>query len=427
MSGVESFRGKLFHVISRILVHSIGKLYSFMVIKNQATNKTLLLIFLLALMVRILFNIFYVGTADVPVSDAQDYHQLALSLLHTGTYHSTFRPPLLPFFIAILYKLFSVNYFVVRVVLSIFSSFTCLIVYKITKELFDKQIALIAAFISSIYWMMLYWSGFLLTETLCTFFLTLTVFYFIKSAKYHRLRHFILGGMYLGLAALTWAFVFPFFTLLPLWAFASFRNNLKLALKGYMVVLFAMFLTILPWTVRNYLVTHRFIPITSQSGQVFLGTNNPDVLKHFKGGWIHPTKSSLFQEEEIHHYREQLSTEEASNLCWKKGIRFVAKNPLFTAKLTFYKFKLFWHLHGDISLPSLQYFFILLFAIYGSIISLKILNTVSILYLLPLFFSIMSLIFWGDDRIRSPIEPIFVIFAAYGINKILKREHTEDQ
>jgi hypothetical protein len=28
---------------------------------------------------------------------------------------------------------------------------------------------------------------------------------------------------------------------------------------------------------------------------------------------------------------------------------------------------------------------------------------------------------WGDDRIRSPIEPIFVIFAAYGIAKILKR------
>lgn len=138
----------------------------------------------------------------------------------------------------------------------------------------------------------------------------------------------------------------------------------------------------------SYLVIHKFTPIVSQSGQVFLGANNPEVLKHFKGGWIRPTKSSLFQKEEIQHYREQLSTEEASSLCWKKGIRFVAENPLFTTKLIFYKFKLFWHLHRDISIPSLQYFFVFLFAIYGSIISLKILNAVLILYLLPLFFSL---------------------------------------
>ncbi len=196
------------------------------------------------------------------------------------------------------------NYFAVRVVLSIFGSFTYLIVYKITRELFDQQVALIAAFISSIYWMMFYWCGFLLTETLCTFFLTLTVFYFIKSAKYHRLRHFILGGMYLGLAALTQPSVFPFFILLPFLAFASFRNNLKLALKGSLVVLFSTFLTILPWIIRNYLVVHKFTHIISQSGQVFLGANNPEVLKHFKGGCIYPTKSSLFQKEEIQHYRE---------------------------------------------------------------------------------------------------------------------------
>ena len=74
------------------------------------------------------------------------------------------------FFIAILYKAFGVNYFIVRIFLSIVSSFICLTVYKITRELFNEQIALIAAFISSIYGMMFYWCGFLLTETLCTFF-----------------------------------------------------------------------------------------------------------------------------------------------------------------------------------------------------------------------------------------------------------------
>ena len=92
------------------------------------------------------------------------------------------------------------------------------------------------------------------------------------------------------------------------------------------------------------------------------------------------------------------------------------KMPSFL-RILYASFKLFWHLNSDVSLASLQYFFVFLFAIYGLIISLKKFSTISILYLLPVFFTIMSLIFWGDDRIRSPIEPIFVIFAAYGISQ----------
>lgn len=394
-----------------------------MIAKINAVNKTVFFIVVLAFIIRIIFNIFYVAVNDVPISDAQDYHQTALNLLRTGAYHSTFRPPLLPFLIAILYKLFGINYFVVRVVLSIFSSFTCLIVYKITKELFDKQVALIAAFISAVYWMMFYWCGFLLTETLCTFFLMLAVLYLVKSSKNPLLRYLIFGGISFGLAALTRAVVFPIFLFLPLWAFVSFRNNLKLVLKSCTIIIVTIFLTIFPWTIRNYLVTHKFIPITSQSGQVFLGANNPDVLKFYRGGWIHPTKSSLFNEAEIKDYFEHLTTEEANSLCWKKGIRFVLENPLFTARLVFYKFKLFWHLNRDIGIPSLQYFFVFIFATYGAIVSFKKIKTMSILYLLPIFFTIMSMIFWGDDRVRSPIDPVLVIFASKGIAHVMKNQY----
>ncbi|HHT9138011.1 MAG TPA: hypothetical protein ACFYEK_12330, partial [Candidatus Wunengus sp. YC60] len=114
-------------------------------------------------------------------------------------------------------------------------------------------------------------------------------------------------------------------------------------------------------------------------------------------------------------------------VCWKRGISFIVKNPLSTAKLVFYKFKLFWHLHSDTRLPSLEYFFVFSFAIYGSIISLRNFSRISILYLLPLFFNIMILIFWGDDRIRNPIEPILVVFAASGIGCILTNGKLQNQ
>ncbi len=395
--------------------------------KKFHLSKPIFLIFLLALITRVLFNIFFVGINDVPVADATDYHQIALNLLNNSTYSSTSRAPLLPFFIAILYKVFGVNYFIVRIFLSIVSSFICLTVYKITRELFNEQIALIAAFISSIYGMMFYWCGFLLTETLCTFFLTLAVLYLVKSSKNPRLRYLVSAGIYLGLASLARPFVFPFFIVLPLWAFVSFKNNLKMASKASLVITLAMFLVILPWIIRNYVVTHKFVFITSQGGQTFLGANNPKVLECFKGGWIHPTESGLFDEKEISHYLKTLSAEDADKLCWKKGIAFVSKKPLFTLKLMVYKFKLFWHLNKDTSFFSLEYFFVLLFAIYGSIRSLEGFASTSILYLLPVFFTLMSLVFWGDDRIRSPIEPLLVIFAAYGIGRVLSEGNYEQR
>ena len=45
----------------------------------------------------------------------------------------------------------------------------------------------------------------------------------------------------------------------------------------------------------------------------------------------------------------------------------------------------------------------------------------NIIRLLILFFTIVTLIFWGDDRFRSPIEPVLVIFAAYGMAQIFKK------
>ena len=390
--------------------------------KKFQLNKPTFLIFILALLTRILFNIFYVGIDDVPVADALDYHQIALNLLNNGTYSSITRAPMMPFLITILYKFFGVHYFIVRIVLSIISAFTCVIVYKIARKVFDEQTALIAAFISSIYWMMFFWSGFLLTETLCTFFLTLAVLYLTKSVRHPSVRHFIYSGVSLGCSALAHALIFPFFLFIPLWSCISYKNNSKLALKSCSIILASMFLTILPWVVRNYTVTGKFIPITTHSGGTFLGSNNPEVLKHFKGGWIHPVKSGLLNENEINTYMNHLSPEDASILCWKKGINFVLKNPLFTLKLMFYKFKLFWHLNTDIRFPSLEYFFVLSFAIYGAAILIKNPANVSILYLLPLFFTLMSLVFWGDDRIRSPLEPVLVIFSAYGISTILKKE-----
>jgi 4-amino-4-deoxy-L-arabinose transferase-like glycosyltransferase len=393
-----------------------------MIARIKAADKTVLLIVILAFLIRMLYNIFYIGIYDIPASDAQEYNRVAQYLLDNGIFCQTRKSPLFPFFLAFLYEFFGVNYFAVRIVLSILSSVTCVLIYLIAKKVFNVQVAYIAAFIYAIYWKGFYFCGFLLTETLFTLFLMLFVLYLIKTSREPLLRYFILGGLYFGLGVLARPFILPFFLLIPFWALITFKNNLQLVLKGCGMVIGAMFLVILPWTVRNYVVENKFTLTPPNGGQTFLGSNNPEVLKYFEGGWIHPTRSGLLTQKEISDFVEKLSIYEADKLCWKKGINFVLKNPLFTLELMYYKFKQFWHLHRDMSFPSFQYWFVFLFAVYGSIVSLKKFNRLSVFYLLPLFFTLMILIFNGDERFRYPLEPILVIFAACGIAQILEKQ-----
>ncbi|MEK6645162.1 MAG: hypothetical protein AABY84_00595, partial [Candidatus Firestonebacteria bacterium] len=50
-----------------------------MIAKIKAVDKTMFLVFILAFLIRILYNIFfYVGINDVPTSDAEEYHEIAI-------------------------------------------------------------------------------------------------------------------------------------------------------------------------------------------------------------------------------------------------------------------------------------------------------------------------------------------------------------
>ena len=45
--------------------------------------------------------------------------------------------------------------------------------------------------------------------------------------------------------------------------------------SGATVLVLVSYLTIAPWTVRNYLVFHRFVPVASHGGQTLWGGTGP--------------------------------------------------------------------------------------------------------------------------------------------------------
>jgi 4-amino-4-deoxy-L-arabinose transferase-like glycosyltransferase len=358
--------------------------------------------------VRAGYNLWGVGVNDLPSDDALDYHEIAVALLDTGDYRHLGRPPLFPVALAGVYGLFGVHPFYGRVFLSVMGALTCGVIYLMGREAFGARVGAYAAWGAAFYAMLFRWSGYLLTETLFTFLLCLFIWSSQKSVRSPRLHYALAAGLFLGLATLTRPTTLAFIPFILLWAVLTFSPGWKRALTVSGAIAVTLVLTLAPWTVRNYRATGHIVPVTVMGGQVLIGANNPNVLDRFPGGWIPPLQSGLVTEEDI----RGLSPVERDDLYQRRAMAFIRNNPLYFARLCVYKVKLFWHLHRATDPASLQYLFVAGCALVGMIRNLKQWRQQAIFYLMLFFFTLSALIFWGDDRLRSPVEPVLLVFAA---------------
>ena len=105
--------------------------------------------------------------------------------------------------------------------------------------------------------------------TLCSI---LAVIFLIKYFQTQRFFPLILSGIFFALAVLTrpvglFLFIFIIFLIL-------FRQPRWDNVKHVVVLAMAMIILILPWTIRNYVVFGKFIPVTTQGSLVLWVSNN---------------------------------------------------------------------------------------------------------------------------------------------------------
>ncbi len=153
--------------------------------------------------------------------DAADYLTFAKIIGGKLVYYTSFDfNPRRPFFLAslwgLLYRL-GLGEVALRFTEFLFSFGIVILTYLIGKELYNKTIGLIASFIMSGFYLMLFFTARLMTDIPCVFFLMLTMLMFLKGfVKNEGRKYVILTGVFAGLAILTRAasiFTFPFFFL----------------------------------------------------------------------------------------------------------------------------------------------------------------------------------------------------------------------
>ncbi len=234
------------------------------------------------------------------ISDMAAYDRAAVALLHQEPlgvhtaekylFHplgsDTYHPPGYYYFLAAIYAVAGHHYWVVRVVQAVLDTMTCLLVYRLGKDVAGETVGLLSGALVAVYPPFILYTGVLLTETLSMFLLVAAaalVLHFSESNVPWRWRSMLGAGILLGLAALTRSVLLVMVPVILVWALWMGPRwpGYKSAL-GYGLALVApVILVIAPITVRNYQLHERFILISTNGGvNFFLGHGGTERVKY---------------------------------------------------------------------------------------------------------------------------------------------------
>jgi len=242
--------------------------------------------------------------------------------------------------------------------------------------------------------------------------------YFLFKRRGQRIVNYSLSGVLFGLAALAR----PAALLLPLVLIfiPDFGNRpgcqrpraraVKQMFKKFLIVITAMVLIVIPWSLRNYRVHKKFVAVNTVFGPVLLAS------------YFYPDTGFGFTNHELQaKLDEDLGNEvEQSEVLVRYVISNVAKRPFKFIKLLPLKFLWFWEPFGGTeyglgSSYNIVYGLSFLFFLFGLFGSRKVWRDALPLYVAIGYFVMVSLVFFGSRRYRMQAEPFIIILASYGV------------
>ena len=121
---------------------------------------------------------------DRPSVDGRVYHEWAIQIAG-GQWlgeEPFFMAPLYPYFLSGIYWVFGPSFLVPRLVHCLLGAATCVLVWRLAREFFDRRVSLLSGALAAFYSMFLFYEGSLLVATLLTTLTTLTVLAAVRQA-----------------------------------------------------------------------------------------------------------------------------------------------------------------------------------------------------------------------------------------------------
>jgi 4-amino-4-deoxy-L-arabinose transferase-like glycosyltransferase len=406
-------------------------------------------IFCLALLVRIAYNV-TVARGYVPEYDARTYSLIAYHLINEHCFclaahvATASRAPFWPWLIAGIYILTGQDNLHARLFLCFTGASTCTIVYLWAKDIFSRRIGIITGVIAALYPGLFIWDGWLYTESLYTF-LLLTFAYCLYRLQYTaRLRWAVVSGLALAAAGLTRPNGLLYLGLLFVWAVLVLRAKLlpwRTVARAVLIVTLLGLGLVAPWTVRNYRISHTFIPVATGGGTVLAGAYNNIVLRDqrvgypgvYRGLWVSPrlirpsinyhSCSFTCDHYDDAYVRQWIQTHPGQTLELF-GLHFINMWRPYTSEegLPVREFphrassRFVWDMMNITPIP------VILLAFSGLLLAWRQRRQQLMIPVLLIGMDIAQcIVFYGSSRFRAPIEPILVLLVGGALWRFAQR------
>jgi 4-amino-4-deoxy-L-arabinose transferase-like glycosyltransferase len=341
------------------------------------------------------------------------------------------RAPLYPLAIGGVYWLFGVRPLLVLLLQCLLHAGTCLLVYSLARRLFTQRTALIASVLCAVHPMLLRYVPDLHLEALFTFLVTLLVWLTERFVRSSDFRNAFWLGLVSGLATLTKSVILlypPLFAAVLL--LVRLRAKQRLPLPALILVGVTMAATIAPWTVRNYVVTGHFVPVSTGFSDAFLRGlifSRTEFITLQKAPYTHAENESniyfrrLAREAGTVWEKDDWETDQILNREMKR--RLVAE-PWLNVRRFFVGLVTFWYQMTSLATSAVVGGLALvawIFACVGIRRSYREDRTVW-LVLLPIFYlNVLLAALLALGRYHAPILPCLLILAAYGLDGLLPK------
>ncbi|HET9409117.1 MAG TPA: glycosyltransferase family 39 protein [Candidatus Sulfotelmatobacter sp.] len=342
---------------------------------------------------------------------------------HTGP--TAWEPPLYPFLMAGVFKLFGIYTYASAWVLlsinSLFSALTCIPIFLISRKLFDERIAFWSAWIWGLLPYEWYWAIHWIWDTTFTpLILSLIFLVAVELEEQLAWRMWVTFGVLWGIGALANPSMLAFLPFCGLWIWwRRYRRGLP-SIAGVALASAVFFLVLSPWLVRNYEAFGRFVFLRDDFGLQFrLGNwNGADGMLM---AYLQPNLNKV-EFEKFQRMGELAYAAECKRLAFEWVREYPGRFAVISLKRFFYYWNgvpkptdshLPWDFRSSLFLASS------VISIWGLLRALRQKRRAAWLFAgLVLTYPTTYYFVFPHARYRHPIEPELLILAVFLVSQV---------
>jgi 4-amino-4-deoxy-L-arabinose transferase-like glycosyltransferase len=346
----------------------------------------------------------------------------------TPTGPTAWEPPLTPYLMAAIFKLFGIysrtSAFALLATNSVWSALTCIPIFLIARRSFGEKVAVASAWTWALFPYVIYWDIKWMWETSLSALLITTIFWLAVSIEdVDGIKPWLRFGLLWGIAALNSPSLLSFLPASGLYAWYRRSHAGRRSLAGIALASLIFIAMITPWLLRNDRVFGR---------PVFLRTNFGAELRMGNGPFADGTwQFYLHPAHDIAEFDRYVQLGELDYVKARKdeAVAWMKANPGKFAVVSFRKFIYFWYgvpryMNPEWLEPIKNSLFASssLLTLFGLILALRQKRPHAWLFFwLLLLYPFVYYIVFPHARYRHPVDPVITILSVFVISQAKTR------